>query len=297
MTTAPLVEEAMRYCEDITRRRARNFYHGLKLTPEPKRSALFAIYAWMRRADDLVDDDNASTADGGMLSRVEAFRSSTDAALAGHVDDNDPLWVALHETSKNFEVRGETLHMMLDGQIDDLVGRSYVTFEEVRGYCYRVASTVGLVCIDIWGYDDPAARQHAVDRGIAFQLTNILRDYKQDFDTGRVYLPEEDFERHGLTPERLRAWDAPDRCAKMVREQVTRARQYYVNSEPLDELITNSCRPALWAMTTIYRGLLDRIERAPQRIVAHRRLRLNGLHKGIIGIRAKWQVSRNGADD
>ena len=286
--------EALRYCEQITWRRARNFYHGLKLAPEPKRSALFVIYAWMRRADDLVDDDDDGES-GLLRRRIDAFRAATDEALAGRADGRDPLWVALREIAATFELRPETFHAMLEGQIDDVAGRRYGTFEEVREYCYRVASTVGLICITIWGYRDPAARDLAVDRGIAFQLTNILRDYKQDYDAGRVYLPEEDFRRHGLDPEKLRNWMEPERCSCLVQDQAARAAGYYRRSEPLDGMITASCRPALWAMTTIYRGLLERIQRDPSRIVGRRRLRLNGLHKGAIVLKARWWASRNGA--
>ncbi|MHC4413858.1 MAG: phytoene/squalene synthase family protein [Planctomycetota bacterium] len=280
------VSEALRSCRAITRRRARNFYYGLKLTPEPQRSAVCAVYAWMRRADDLVDGMAGDA--GGRRDRIEAFRAATDAALAGRIVDEDPLWIALRETASAFDVHREALHTMLDGQIEDLSRRSYETFEQVREYCYRVASTVGLVCISIWGYEDPAARELAVDRGIAFQLTNILRDYKEDYDSGRVYLPREDFGRHDLTPKRVRQWSDPSRCRRFILEQVERAVSYYARSAALDRLITRSCRPTLWAMTTIYRTLLARIEQGPARIVGGRRLRLSSLKKGAIAMRARW---------
>ncbi len=280
---------ALRTCRAITRRRARNFYYGLKLAPEPQRSALFAIYAWMRRADDLVDggDDAA-----GLRQRIEAFRAATDAALAGDPVDEDPVWVALGETAAAFDLHRDALHNMLDGQIEDLSGRQYETFQEVREYCYRVASTVGLVCISIWGYDDPDAPALAIDRGIAFQLTNILRDYKEDYDAGRVYLPVEDFGRHDLTPRCLRQWTDPPRCRRFVLDQVERAKSFYAQSVPLDRMITSSCRPTLWAMTTIYRTLLDKIDRLPRRIVATGRLRLSSVRKGAIAIKARWIAHR-----
>ncbi len=283
------VREALRHCRRITRRRARNFYYGLKLAPEPQRSAIYALYAWMRRADDLADGapGAAGTAEW-RLQKIEAFRAATDAALAGEVPDDDPVWVALSHTAATFKIRREALHAMLDGQIEDLKIRRYETFREVREYCYRVASTVGLVCIDIWGYADPVARDLAVDRGIAFQLTNILRDFKQDYDAGRVYLPLEDFARNELVPEDLRRWSDPRRCTRLVLEQVERAKSFYDRSAALEGLITPSCRPTLWAMTTIYRSLLAKVERVPGRIVADRRLRLNSLQKGTVAIRARW---------
>ncbi len=285
------VAEALRQCRDITRRRARNFYYGLKLTPEPRRSALYAVYAWMRRADDLVD--GAAADPRRRREAIDAFREATDAALAGRIVEQDPIWVALADTAAHFEVDRQALHDVIDGQIDDLGGRSYETFEDVRRYSYRVASTVGLICIGIWGYDDPAARELAADRGIAFQLTNILRDYKEDFDAGRVYLPAEDFRRHGLTPQALRGWEDADRCQRLILEQVARARAYYHRSAALDRMITPSCRPTLWAMTAIYRGLLEKVERLPARIVSEHRLRLSFWRKCAIALMARRKGGRD----
>jgi phytoene synthase len=177
---------------------------------------------------------------------------------------------------------------MLDGQREDVQQRRYHSFEQLRHYCYRVASTVGLLCIEIWGYDDPAARELAVDRGIAFQLTNILRDYAQDFDAGRVYLPDEDFERARLTPRQLRNWSDPAACSALIWQQIDRAEMFYRRSALLDEMIRSSCRPTLWAMTTIYRGLLEKMKDNPSRLVLGGRLRLSAARKGTIAIRAKW---------
>ena len=166
----------------------------------------------------------------------------------------------------------------------------------MRDYCYRVASAVGLICIEVWGYADPAAPGLAVDRGIAFQLTNILRDYKQDFDAGRVYLPHEAFESCRIKPLHVRQWSQPSRCRRFVAEQVEVAASYYGRSAPLDEMINPTCRPTLWAMTTIYRGLLEKIRQRPTRIVMNKRLRLSALHKTAIALRARWMAwaARNG---
>ncbi len=293
MVTLPF--EAMEYCRKVTRRRARNFYYGLKLAPEPYRSALFAVYAWMRRADDIVDD--AAGAGGGGHRQIEQFRGDTEAALRGRPPGGgagagvDPLWVALSWVASTFRIDPASFHAMLDGQIEDLHPRRYETFEEMRGYCYRVASTVGLVCIEIWGYRDPGARALAVDRGIAFQLTNILRDYREDYDAGRIYLPVEDFRRHGIDPEALRHWEDPAACERLVLEQVARARTHYQRSAALEALITPSCRPTLWAMTAIYRGILEKAGRDPSCIVSDRRLRLSSWKKGVIALRAKWASS------
>ncbi len=286
----PTVVEALEHCREVTRRRARNFYYGLKLTPEPQRSALYSIYAWMRRADDLVD--GASDAVDGRRREMAEFRFTTDEALSGRVNGNEYLWIALADTATRFDVPRESFQLVLEGQLADLAGTDYATFSDVRDYCYRVASSVGLICISVWGYSDPAARDLAVDRGIAFQLTNILRDYKEDYDDGRVYLPAEDLARHGLTAERLRRWEDPAACDALIGEQVQRTQSYYERSAPLDGLISHCGRPTLWAMTSIYGGLLSKIARSPRRIVGHRRLRLSSLRKGTIAWRARWAASR-----
>ena len=297
MTSTQLipVTDALRYCGEITKHRARNFYYGLKLAPEPQRSALFTIYAWMRYADDLVDD--ASDGSKKCLQQIEAFSAYTDAALAGNeVQDDDPMWIALADVAKRFEVKPQFFHAMLQGQVDDLAGRHYETFEQVREYCTRVASSVGLICISIWGFENPDAPKLAIDRGIAFQLTNILRDYREDYDVGRIYLPAEDFAAHNLEPQQLRNWSVPDKCRQFINAQAQRAKSYYDRSRLLDQMITPSCRPALWAMTTIYRSLLGKIQQQPAQIIESKRVRLGAWHKGMIAFRAKFGgvVTRNG---
>ena len=286
---APVVK-AMKHCRDVTRHRARNFYYGLKLTPEPQRSALYSIYAWMRRADDLVD---GVTEEAEQRRReIAQFRVATDEALSGRTDGNEHLWIALADTAMRFDIPRESFQLMLEGQLADLAGAHYATFSDVRDYSYRVASSVGLICISVWGYNDPAAREMAVDRGIAFQLTNILRDYKEDYDDGRVYLPAEDIARHGLTALRLRQWEDPAACTALIGEQVERTRSYYERSAPLDGMIGICGRPTLWAMTSIYGGLLAKIARSPQHIVGDRRVRLSSLRKGTIALRARWAAGR-----
>ena len=169
---------------------------------------------------------------------------------------------------------------MIDGQLDDLASRRYETFDQLRNYCYRVASTVGLLCIEVWGYHDQAARELAIDRGIAFQLTNIVRDFRQDFDTGRLYLPRAEFAEFGITPEDLRHWARPTPCEAMLRQQLRRAEVFYDRSAALDQMIAPACRPTLWAMTSIYRALLDKMLGDPSRVVLARRLRLSAWRKG-----------------
>ena len=286
------VDAALAHCRRVTRQCARNFYYGLKLSPEPHRSALYTIYAWMRRADDLADESK-----GGLEQRLDdlnRFRDGTDRALRGDPNGSDPLWIALADVAARFPIDRDLLHAMLDGQIDDLHHRQYHTFDELRDYCYRVASTVGLLCVEIWGYRDPVAREYAIARGLAFQLTNIMRDYKQDYDAGRVYLPLQELSDAGLTADQLRAWDDEPRCARFVLKQVERTEALYDLSHDLDEQITPCFRPTLWAMTRIYRGLLEQIRRSPSSIVRTRRIRLSAWRKSGIALRARWLARSTG---
>lgn len=282
---------AFKHCEAVTRQRARNFYYGLRLAPEPQRSALFAVYAWMRRADDLIDSPD--TENGSRRNAIDAFMNATSAAFEGRMayDDGDPMWLAFAATAQRFPIRQEQFREMIEGQLEDLRGDSYQTFEQLEAYCYRVASTVGLVCVDIWGYSDSAARELAVHRGIAFQLTNILRDLREDYDRGRVYLPAEVFERHGVTIDGLLEWSPADACQRLVMEVVERAESHYEASAPLDSMITPSCLPTLWAMTRIYHGLLEQVRERPERVAMQRRLRLSSFRKGAIALRAKFMAT------
>ncbi|MCA9295654.1 MAG: squalene/phytoene synthase family protein, partial [Phycisphaerales bacterium] len=184
---SPRLQEAYDWCEQLTRQRARNFYYGLKLSPEPQRSALYAIYAWMRHADDIVDD--ASHGPDVARTELAAFRASTVDVITAEREPDEPLWRAVRDVVQRFGLDITLLHDMLDGQLADLDWSPYESFDQLRHYCYQVAGTVALTCIEIWGYTDTAAREYAIDRGVAFQLTNIMRDFREDYDAGRVYLP------------------------------------------------------------------------------------------------------------
>ena len=277
---------AIAECERITRTRARNFWYGLRLTPEPQRSAMYAIYAWMREADDLADAEGI--ADDERVRGIAQFRHDTDAALAGRPPGGRPTWRALAWVAAHHDLAPRDFHDMLDGQLGDVGSVRFQTWDDLRGFCYRVASTVGLVCIRVWGFSDPAAPALAVDRGIAFQLTNILRDYREDFDQGRVYLPTEDFRRMDLTPEMLRRWSPAPQCEEFMRAQCDRAAQFYERSAPLDAMVTPTCVPTLWAMTEIYRALLGRIQANPSAVVGARRVRVPSWRKAFIA----WRASR-----
>ena len=285
----PSFEQAVAACETITRERAKNFHYGLRLTPPEKRWAMYAVYAWMREADDLVDDPARDPQDRNQ--RLQAYRDATDAALDGQVQTQTPALIALTQAAKQFHLEKKDFHDMLDGQVGDLTPAKFESWPELRKFCYQVAGTVGLVCIRIWGFRGQEAIKLAVERGIAFQLTNILRDLREDLDSDRCYLPLAEFRAMELTPEMVRAWSEPDRCAEFIRAQCERARAHYDRSAPLDAMIDTACLPTLWAMTEIYKGVLAKIEADPQ-LAVRGRARLSTLRTVWIALRAKHALPK-----
>ncbi len=296
MTEMRDLESAYQHCAEVTRRAARNFYYGLKLLPQQKRAALYGIYAWMRLVDDIADDTTRNPESA--REQLEGVRSRTHAALHGDLPDvpeHRDLWIVLSDTASRFPIVTVPFDRMIDGQLEDLSHVGYETFDDLRAYCHRVASTVGLICIDIWGYDDPQARCLAADQGVAFQLTNILRDFRVDFASDRVYLPREDFAAAGLTPKELLAWEDDDRCSAFVQMQAARAESFYTSSAPLVDLIHEDCRATLAAMVGIYHGLLGRILARPRLIIAEQPARLNTLSKINIALRARLGMQKSSA--
>lgn len=278
-------------CARIVRTRARNFYHGLRLTPEPRRGAIYSIYAWMRAADDEVDTPTDAPT---RHQRLGAYRAMTEQVLSGRQPDESwpRFWTAFAATAWSYPIDAAIFRDMLDGLEEDLDHAAYENQEALTRYCYRVAGTAGLACVWIWGLkpgaDPKEATRLALRRGQAFQRTNILRDFAEDYDAEprRVYVPVTSLNEHGLTGEQLRAWSNPEACEALVRSEAAIAREHYEASEPLLAMIDPACAPTLWAMTRIYSGLLEIIERSPRRIVEARRIRLSGVSKASIGIRA-----------
>jgi phytoene synthase len=277
----PVVAASASHCALITRREARNFYHGLKLAPEPRRSALYAVYAWMRRADDLVDDGGPDR-----VEQVAAFRAATERAFLGHTPDADPMWPALVRSIEDHDLAREDFDGMLDGQLLDAEHRPCRDWAEVRHFCDLVAGTVGRTCTRIFGATHPEAMRLSTDRGIAFQLTNILRDLQEDHRMGRCYLPADELARAGLDVTSLLSWSDARRCASFMQSQVDRCLAHYRSSAPLDGMIDWSCRPTLWAMTAIYGGIASRIAARP-RSVTEGRVALPAASKLLVALRAR----------
>lgn len=281
-------------CREVVRANARNFYYGLRLTPEPKRSAVYAVYAWMRLGDDAAD-----LAEGAEQKRrsVAEFDARSRAIIMDGAGAPPGVWRAFAHAVRACPIERADLLHLLDGLREDVETDTharagepvYTSREQLAGYCYRVASVVGLICLDIWGLrpgaDRARARALAVRRGLAFQLTNILRDFAEDYDRGRVYLPAEDLDRSGVSPAQLRAWEDTTRCASVFRSMARWARDEYDASDPLDTMVDRRCAPTLWAMTRIYRRLLDKIDADPRRAVTGR-VRVRAIHKAGIALAA-----------
>lgn len=260
------VEESYAWCREVARTRAKNFYYSFVLLSKPQRDAMCAIYAFMRYCDDLSDGPDTATP-----AVMEQWRSALDEALHGRYG-NHPCWLAFHDSVQRYRIPHEYFHSMIDGVSSDLEPRNIQTFEELYRYCYQVASVVGLTVTHIFGFEDPRALQLAEKCGIAFQLTNIIRDVREDEELGRCYLPAEDRERFPNTRDLL-AFEA------------SRAKQYYADSAELVGLVHRDSRASLWALIEIYRRLLSRIEESGYDVFS-RRIRLSTPEKLLIVVQA-----------
>jgi len=248
------LQRSYRYCRQVARKRARNFYYSFIVLPRAKRDAMCAVYAFMRYCDDLADDPNLNL---NRLEMLERWRRSLDCVSC----DDSPILPAFRDAVERFHIPLEYFHQLIDGASMDLSIDHYHTFEELYDYCYKVASVVGLVCIHIFGFDSPDARKYAEYCGIAFQLTNILRDLKEDVANGRIYLPEEDLHAFRYSADDLASQVEDERFNKLMRYEVARARGYYKAALPLIDLVHDSGRPGLCAMIEIYSSILSAIER------------------------------------
>lgn len=308
------LESAYAACEAIARREAKNFYYAFRVLPKPKRAAICAVYAFMRHADDLADDERL-TAEQRLQNTQQWIDLWHRAALGGWTDD--PVFIALRDAQARFSISTELLDRLLQGTMMDLMaagpaiennhaptehfsadGKKFAVYRDFDGlyrYCYYVASVVGLVCIRIFGYTDPQAEKLAEETGIAFQLTNILRDVREDAETGRIYLPLDDLHRYNVTVEQL-ASNRGDRNLTpeergLMQMEAARAREYYTAAGKLLPLISPDGRAALWVLVAIYRRLLQRIEAAHYQVFSAK-IRVSTAEKLWILLRGLWMSLR-----
>ena len=265
--TASQIAVAYSVCRSITRSSAKNFYYAFLVLPSAKRQALCAVYAYMRRCDDIADDFKLPAYE--RRQRLEVWLDAFHLAESGHPTD-DPVLLALIDTQRRYKIPVELLDQLAYGTGMDITENGappgaeapqvlYRTFGDLREYCYRVASVVGLVCIRIFGYRDPAAETLAENLGLAFQLTNIIRDIREDAAMGRIYIPGEDLERFKIAPSEFREAAISERLRWLLAAEADRAREYYTSARELMQLIDEDSQPALWVLVTIYRRLLEKI--------------------------------------
>ena len=256
------VQESYAWCENIARAQAKNFYYSFLLLSKPQRKAMCAIYAFMRYCDDLSDAEGIPD----RAAAIARWREDLEAALAGDAGEH-PLWPAFTDAVARYRIPHEYFFAMIQGVSSDLEPRRIQTFPELYDYCYHVASVVGLTIIHIFGFESPKALELAEKCGIAFQLTNILRDVKEDAEKRRVYLPAEDFARFGVSPATLEPHPG---FLRLMEFEARRARDYYRESAPLVGLVHAGSRPSLRALIGIYSRLLDRIVASNYDVLARR---------------------------
>jgi len=256
-------DRSYEYCRRVARRRAKNFYYSFVLLSRPQRNAMCAIYAFMRYCDDLSDEPGATRA------AIDRWRAEMEEALAGRFSSH-PVWPAFYHTVRRFGIPPQYFREMIDGVLSDLEPRRFETFERLYRYCYQVASVVGLTIIHIFGFDTRSALPLAEKCGVAFQLTNILRDIREDAERGRIYLPAEDLRRFGVSEDDLCAGRRGEPFLRLMAFESERARAYYNDSRPLLDLIHPRSRASLWALIAIYSRLLERIEQGNFDVFRHR---------------------------
>ncbi len=264
------LEPAYEYCQELTKREAKNFYYGFVLLPNEQRRAIYAAYAFARHCDDIADDGRSSEA---AATGLKEYRRWLDCCLAGEPDG--PVFIALKHAIDSYSIPDRYFDDLIDGVEMDLTKTRYNTFEELKEYCRLVASVVGQICIEIFGYrGGERARARAADLGIALQLTNILRDIREDAERGRIYLPLDEMETFGYSQEELLAGKVTPAFRRLIAFQADRAHQYYESGRKLLPRLPRRARACVGAMAGIYRSILEEIERDPG-IVFERRVSLS----------------------
>jgi len=247
---------AYRRCRAETRRAAGNFYFAFITLPRGRRAAIYAVYSLFRRWDDIADSP------GSPDEKRQALEEQREMILNlyGVQVDDDPVLLAVEDAIRRYEIPRRYFEDVLAGIELDLRKRRYRTFEELREYCYGVASAVGLISLEIFGYRDPAAREYAIELGIAMQLTNILRDIKEDLERGRIYLPQEELERFGYSEEELRRGIVNGGFRALMEFEVARARRYFARGRKLLGYLPLRSRPCPAVLAGLYRHILNKIE-------------------------------------
>ena len=263
------LERAYRECRQTTRREAKNFYYAFLTLPPADRQAIYAVYSFCRYCDDAVDAETSLDRQRDKLTQLGAALSDSYAGQAAA-----PVFLALADVARRYAIPEQYFREVLAGVESDLTTNRYQDFAELRQYCYRVAAVVGLICLQIFGYRDDRAKDYAIDLGLAMQLTNICRDVKEDWEMGRVYLPQEELAQFGYTEADLAAGICNAAFGELMRFQVRRAREYFARGRELLPYLTPRSRACPAALGGIYGKVLDRIEAADYDVL-HRRVSLS----------------------
>lgn len=327
----PSLEDSYATCKEITRAASTSFMRSFRHLPDEKRNAVYALYAFCRRVDDIADGDwlpdlsildpehieelNDKSEDRSILLSVDKqseasnpepdhslklrgllyYREMLTKASQGK-DTNDPIFIALKDVFAKFPIRLNDLQQLIDGMEDDLYPTNYCSFEDMRGYCYKVASTVGLALIEIYGYENPDAREHAEEMGIFLQMVNILRDIQEDLEHGRVYLPRDELSLFGISQADLSDPSLPSTAnwKGFMRHYISRVRTHQKNAMRLLPLISLDSRSSPSVMASVYGEILAEAERRNGDVLS-RRLSLGFFRKvgfalSTLGV---WSIGRD----
>ncbi len=276
--------QAYDHCREVAKREARNFYFAFLTLPSAKRQAIYAVYAFARICDDIADGD-ASTE--SKLTGLTEVRRSLERTYAGA--PKGPVFTALADVAATYHIEQSMFQALVGGVEMDTAQNRYATFEDLRRYCYGVASTVGLICVKVFGYARPEALCYAEDLGLAMQLTNIMRDIREDAERGRIYIPQDELDRFGYSEEELAGGIINQCFIEMMRFQTERARSYYNSGARLLPLVPVRSRACVSVLHGLYSRLLDRIE-AHRFDVFHGRVRLTTAEKVLLTAKL-WAAS------
>jgi len=275
MSVALSLADAERYCHDMARREAKNFYWGFISLPREQRNAIYALYDFARQVDDEAD---AVAHAPDLPGRLLRHRERIAKCVRGEYADDDAVMQVLAVAVDRFAIPERELQMLIDGVEMDGTKLRYQTWEELRSYCNLVASVVGRMCVRIFGFEDDAALERADDLGIALQLTNILRDVREDIGLGRIYLPQEDLRRFEIPEAALMSWNAVPRWDALVAFEAQRAREYFARGYEVLRYLDRRPAACVRTMAGIYERILEKIERDPA-LPLHERAGLSSTEK------------------
>ncbi|MFP4136056.1 MAG: phytoene/squalene synthase family protein [Candidatus Acetothermia bacterium] len=277
-------ESPEEYSRRITRERAKNFYWAIITLPKGKRSAVYAIYTFARRSDDIAD---GSWELARKKDRLQEEREKLDALYAGHPQDK--LYRALAAPVEKYGIPKSYFEQLISGVEMDLIRRRYPTFEDLKVYCFRVASAVGLALIEVFGYQDWRARKYAVDFGLGMQLTNIIRDVAEDYRRDRIYIPQEDLERFGCSFDEVAETGENEEFRELMDFEAARAREYFKSGKRLFFQLSRRARACPAGLYGVYSKLLDKMEASGWKIWG-KRARVSTARK-ISSVLGQWFVS------